>query len=133
MDGKEYVVEFDFLGKDSIRYYNKVPVEKQVFKNLKLFMDNKDPGDDLFDRLTVSTTTKIKYWGSAPVIIVSWGRQQLHQTVQGSYIDILFYFSKLLMSLGGQPSYVYLWWGSNSIFVGGVAPVIIYHNYPLLH
>lgn len=61
MDGKEYVVEFDFLGKDSIRYYNKVPVEKQVFKNLKLFMDNKDPGDDLFDRLTVSTTTKIKY------------------------------------------------------------------------
>lgn len=54
MDGKEYVVEFDFLGKDSIRYYNKVPVEKQVFKNLKLFMDNKEPGDDLFDRLTVS-------------------------------------------------------------------------------
>ena len=73
MDGKEYVVEFDFLGKDSIRYYNKVPVEKQVFKNLKLFMDNKDPGDDLFDRLTVSTTTKIKYCGSAPVILVSWG------------------------------------------------------------
>ena len=53
-DGKEHVVEFDFLGKDSIRYYNLVPVEKQVFKNLRLFMDNKDPGDDLFDRLTVS-------------------------------------------------------------------------------
>lgn len=30
MDGKEYVVEFDFLGKDSIRYYNKVPVIKKV-------------------------------------------------------------------------------------------------------
>lgn len=29
-DGQDYVVEFDFLGKDSIRYYNKVPVEKQV-------------------------------------------------------------------------------------------------------
>ena len=54
MDGKEYVVEFDFLGKDSIRYYNKVPVEKQVFKNLKIFVENKEPGDDLFDRLTVS-------------------------------------------------------------------------------
>ena len=53
-DGKENVVEFDFLGKDSIRYYNLVPVEKQVFKNLRLFMENKDPGDDLFDRLTVS-------------------------------------------------------------------------------
>ena len=54
MDGKEFVVEFDFLGKDSIRYYNKVSVEKRVFKNLQLFMDNKSPGDDLFDRLNVS-------------------------------------------------------------------------------
>ncbi|KAB5586459.1 hypothetical protein PHYPO_G00001850 [Pangasianodon hypophthalmus] len=51
-DGQDYVVEFDFLGKDSIRYYNKVPVEKQVFKNLKLFMENKDPEDDLFDRIS---------------------------------------------------------------------------------
>lgn len=48
-------MEFDFLGKDSIRYYNAVPVEKRVFKNLKLFMENKDGGDDLFDRLNVST------------------------------------------------------------------------------
>uniref|UniRef100_K7E194 DNA topoisomerase n=1 Tax=Monodelphis domestica TaxID=13616 RepID=K7E194_MONDO len=30
LDGQEHVVEFDFLGKDSIRYYNKVPVEKPV-------------------------------------------------------------------------------------------------------
>ncbi|XP_030358387.1 DNA topoisomerase 1 isoform X2 [Strigops habroptila] len=30
LDGQEYVVEFDFLGKDSIRYYNKVPVEKRT-------------------------------------------------------------------------------------------------------
>lgn len=29
-EGQEYVVEFDFLGKDSIRYYNRVPVEKRV-------------------------------------------------------------------------------------------------------
>ncbi|XP_062335733.1 DNA topoisomerase I, mitochondrial isoform X2 [Osmerus eperlanus] len=43
LDGLENVVEFDFLGKDSIRYYNKVPVEARVFKNLKLFMENKDP------------------------------------------------------------------------------------------
>ena len=52
-DGKENVVVFDFLGKDSIRYYNAVPVEKRVFKNVKIFMDNKKPGDDLFDRLNV--------------------------------------------------------------------------------
>ncbi|XP_060725740.1 DNA topoisomerase I, mitochondrial isoform X2 [Tachysurus vachellii] len=51
-DGQDYVVEFDFLGKDSIRYYNKVPVEKKVFKNLKLFMENKNPEDDLFDRIS---------------------------------------------------------------------------------
>ncbi|KAL3122538.1 hypothetical protein niasHT_003074 [Heterodera trifolii] len=55
MDDLKHVVEFDFLGKDSIRYYNRVPVEKQVFKNLKLFMEEKDPGDDLFDRLDTSS------------------------------------------------------------------------------
>lgn len=53
-----YVVEFDFLGKDSIRYYNQVPVEKAVFKNVKLFMENKEPGDDLFDRLDVCFLNK---------------------------------------------------------------------------
>ncbi|XP_077788816.1 DNA topoisomerase I, mitochondrial isoform X1 [Podarcis muralis] len=58
MGGKENVVEFDFLGKDCIRYYNLVPVEKQVFKNLQLFMENKGPGDDLFDRLSTSTLNK---------------------------------------------------------------------------
>ncbi|XP_068172287.1 DNA topoisomerase I, like [Antennarius striatus] len=57
-EGLEYVVEFDFLGKDSIRYYNKVPVEKRVFKNLQLFMENKDPDDDLFDRLNTSVLNK---------------------------------------------------------------------------
>lgn len=54
LDGQKYVVEFDFLGKDSIRYNNKVPVLKRVFKNLKLFMENKKEGDDLFDRLNTS-------------------------------------------------------------------------------
>uniref|UniRef100_A0AC35TTJ7 DNA topoisomerase I n=1 Tax=Rhabditophanes sp. KR3021 TaxID=114890 RepID=A0AC35TTJ7_9BILA len=54
-DGKSYVVEFDFLGKDSIRYQNEVPVEKTVFKNLKIFMQQKEGSDDLFDRLDTST------------------------------------------------------------------------------
>ena len=53
LDGKKNVVEFDFLGKDSIRYYNCVPVEKQVFKNLGIFVRDKVGADDLFDRLTV--------------------------------------------------------------------------------
>ncbi|XP_076808604.1 DNA topoisomerase I, mitochondrial-like [Clavelina lepadiformis] len=58
LDNKDYVVEFDFLGKDSIRYYNKVPVLKQVFKNLVLFTENKEGADDLFDRLNTGTLNK---------------------------------------------------------------------------
>ncbi|KAE8296581.1 DNA topoisomerase 1 [Larimichthys crocea] len=58
LEGSKYVVEFDFLGKDSIRYYNKVPVIKKVFKNLNLFMENKQPGDDLFDRLNTNMLNK---------------------------------------------------------------------------
>ncbi|KFD53444.1 hypothetical protein M514_05708 [Trichuris suis] len=58
LDGQENVVEFDFLGKDSIRYYNRVPVERRVFKNLKIFMEHKDPEDDLFDRLSTASLNK---------------------------------------------------------------------------
>lgn len=58
LDDKDYVVEFDFLGKDSIRYYNKVAVLKQVFKNLTLFKENKEGSDDLFDRLNTSAMNK---------------------------------------------------------------------------
>ncbi|NXI44477.1 TOP1M topoisomerase, partial [Galbula dea] len=58
LEGQRHLVEFDFLGKDSIRYYNKVSVEKMVFKNLQLFMKNKDPGDDLFDRLNTVILNK---------------------------------------------------------------------------
>lgn len=46
------------LGKDSIRYYNEVAVEKRVFKNLQLFMENKSAGDDLFDRLNTTVLNK---------------------------------------------------------------------------
>ncbi|XP_014679175.1 PREDICTED: DNA topoisomerase I, mitochondrial-like [Priapulus caudatus] len=58
VDGQECVVEFDFLGKDSIRYQNRVPVEKRVFKNLQRFMENKRKEDDLFDRLNTSILNK---------------------------------------------------------------------------
>ena len=53
-DGKKYVVEFDFLGKDSIQYKQDVKVEKQVFKNLIRFKEGKKERDDLFDRLDTS-------------------------------------------------------------------------------
>jgi len=48
-------VIFDFLGKDSIRFYDEVIVDTQVFKNLKIFKKSpKKDGDDIFDRLNVS-------------------------------------------------------------------------------
>ncbi|RDB24933.1 DNA topoisomerase 1 [Hypsizygus marmoreus] len=49
---------FDFLGKDSIRYYNRIQVEPQVFKNIRIFKDNKDDDDNLFDRVTTSSLNK---------------------------------------------------------------------------
>ncbi|KAL2022697.1 hypothetical protein VTK56DRAFT_4778 [Thermocarpiscus australiensis] len=52
-------VIFDFLGKDSIRFYNEFTVERQVFKNLKMFKKPpKEDGDDIFDRLTTSQLNK---------------------------------------------------------------------------
>ena len=50
---------FDFLGKDSIRFYDEVTVDEQVFKNLKIFKKApKTTGDDIFDRLTTSGLNK---------------------------------------------------------------------------
>jgi len=46
-------ITFDFLGKDSIRYYNSVQVESQVFKNIRIFKGNKNDEDSLFDRVNV--------------------------------------------------------------------------------
>lgn len=52
-------VIFDFLGKDSIRYYQEVEVDKQVFKNLVIFKRApKKPGDQLFDRLDPAVLNK---------------------------------------------------------------------------
>ncbi|KAL6715797.1 DNA topoisomerase 1 [Lecanora helva] len=52
-------VIFDFLGKDSIRFYDEVQVDPQVFKNLKIFKKvPKSDGDEIFDRLTTSALNK---------------------------------------------------------------------------
>lgn len=50
----ENTVEFDFLGKDSIRYQNSVQVEKEVYLNLKRFCRGKNPSDKVFHKLTTS-------------------------------------------------------------------------------
>ena len=49
---------FDFLGKDSIRYYNKVTVPLVVFQNIKTFMSKKQENEDLFELLTTSSLNK---------------------------------------------------------------------------
>lgn len=52
-------VIFDFLGKDSIRFYDEVQVDQQVFKNLKIFKKApKSEGDEIFDRLTTTQLNK---------------------------------------------------------------------------
>ena len=52
-------VIFDFLGKDSIRFYDEVMVDPQVFKNLKIFKKApKGEGDEIFDRLNTSSLNK---------------------------------------------------------------------------
>lgn len=53
------LVTFDFLGKDSIRFFQQVEVDHQVFNNLQIFKkEPKGPGDDIFDRLDPSILNK---------------------------------------------------------------------------
>ncbi|KFG56601.1 DNA topoisomerase I, partial [Toxoplasma gondii RUB] len=53
-DTEKQEVTFDFLGKDSIRYFNTVKVHPQVFKNVVGFCKGKKPEDDVFDKINVS-------------------------------------------------------------------------------
>ena len=48
-------IEFDFLGKDSVRWQESVPAkghDKQFHENLKKIIQNKKPKDDIFDGIT---------------------------------------------------------------------------------
>lgn len=49
---------FDFLGKDSIRFYNNFQVDEAVFKNIRIFKKNKAGNDDLFDRTNTVSLNK---------------------------------------------------------------------------
>jgi DNA topoisomerase I len=48
-------ITLDFLGKDSMRYHNTVPVDPSVHENLKLFVQGKSQEEELFDLITTST------------------------------------------------------------------------------
>lgn len=54
-----FVIKFDFLGKDSIRYVNKFKVSEIVYNNIKSFYeDNKSNNDDLFDLIDADKLNK---------------------------------------------------------------------------
>jgi DNA topoisomerase-1 len=48
-------ITLDFLGKDSMRYFNTVAVDPHVYSNLKSFTEGKSAEEELFDLITTST------------------------------------------------------------------------------
>ena len=55
------VIQLDFLGKDSVRYYNKLKLDKAdeiVYENINAFMKDKSPSEKLFDKITSSDVNK---------------------------------------------------------------------------
>jgi len=51
---EDQTISLDFLGKDSMRYYNVVKVDALVLRNLSDFLKNKQPADDLFEQIDAS-------------------------------------------------------------------------------
>jgi DNA topoisomerase-1 len=51
-------IELDFLGKDSVRYYNKLPVSEQVYKNIIEFLQDKQKDQEIFDLITSNDVNK---------------------------------------------------------------------------
>ena len=51
-------IELDFLGKDSVRYYNKLQVDEQVYKNIIEFTQDKEKDHDIFDLITANDINK---------------------------------------------------------------------------
>lgn len=52
------VIVLDFLGKDSIRYYNKTHVDPVVYNNISEFIKGKSKDDDLFDKIKSNDINK---------------------------------------------------------------------------
>ena len=48
----------DFLGKDSVRYYNKLQVDSQVYINIQEFVKDKNKGEDIFDMISSQDVNK---------------------------------------------------------------------------
>ena len=51
-------IVLDFLGKDSVRYYNKLSVDEIVYKNIEEFIQGKNKNDEVFDRINSNDINK---------------------------------------------------------------------------
>ncbi len=51
-------IVLDFLGKDSIRYYNKLQVESNIYKNILEFVKDKKPDEEVFEMITSNDINK---------------------------------------------------------------------------
>ena len=51
-------IELDFLGKDSVRYYNKLQVSEEVYKNIIEFLQDKQKDQEIFDLITSNDVNK---------------------------------------------------------------------------
>jgi DNA topoisomerase-1 len=55
---EEDIIVLDFLGKDSVRFYNKLQVDPQVYINIQEFIKDKNKGEDIFDLITSQDVNK---------------------------------------------------------------------------
>lgn len=46
---EDNTIKLDFLGKDSVRYVNKIKADDIIYNNIKQFMENKNKDDNLFN------------------------------------------------------------------------------------
>lgn len=54
IDEDSFNITLNFLGKDSMRYENTVEVDEIVYNNLKSFVKNKNPEDNLFEQINAA-------------------------------------------------------------------------------
>lgn len=54
ISSEDCYITLDFLGKDSIRYFNTVKIDKQAYINIIIFCKNKNRDEGVFDQITCS-------------------------------------------------------------------------------
>ena len=81
-------IEFDFLGKDSVRWQETVPAkghDEQFHENLKNIIQNKKPKDDIFDGIT-SRHVNVYYSSIVPGLTAKVFRTYLATNIVKNYL-----------------------------------------------